>query len=221
MNYRELKSIVASTKGKQIPGVVVLRMSGSRIVVQNDHLTVYENGFYIYEDGGCATVYAVDRCSNLTFLLNPSVEEEKEGRQLPNCQCHFYPKAELAILNEKHFEECDWKIPLTVAAGHRITDNDERGFRRRKAVSIDGQLKDESEYVRALHERALDFSERNRENKRLYAAMDHLTDKQKTIIYLFYFQGVKQVEIAREMGISVQMVKNHLIASRKKLKKFF
>jgi RNA polymerase sigma factor (sigma-70 family) len=223
MNYRELKALVASTQGKKVPGYKELMKSGSRVVIQNEDIVVYENGFYIYADeDGHVTVYAVDRCSDLTYEIHPSTDEVKEGTQLPNCTTHYYAKAAVAILNEKYFGDVDWNIPLTVAAGHRLNHNDERGYEKKKAYSIGSeQSEGEEEYLKALADRQLDEEQKSKEYKRLYAAMEHLTDKQKEVIYLFYFKGMKQPQIAEKLGISLDTVKDHKKAALNKIKKFF
>ena len=58
-------------------------------------------------------------------------------------------------------------------------------------------------------------------DQRLYAAMDKLTEKQYRILWRHAVDGLTYEEIAAEMGIRWDTVREHYHAAVKKVKKFF
>ncbi len=59
---------------------------------------------------------------------------------------------------------------------------------------------------------------RKEENNNLYAEIENLDLKQKTVIVLYYFNGLTVKEIAKIMGCFEGTVKSRLHSARKKLK---
>ncbi len=59
---------------------------------------------------------------------------------------------------------------------------------------------------------------RNQEAEMLHAEIEHLDLKQKTVIILFYFNGLTVKEIAKIIGCFEGTVKSRLYSARKKLK---
>jgi len=56
------------------------------------------------------------------------------------------------------------------------------------------------------------------ENRLLYSEINHLAPKQKTVIILYYFNGLSTKEIAKVSGCLEGTVKSRLFSARKKLK---
>lgn len=56
------------------------------------------------------------------------------------------------------------------------------------------------------------------QNKAILNAMEKLSSKQKEIIWLFYFENLKQTEVADKLNISLKAVESSLSRSRLKLK---
>ena len=70
--FKELKKLVGSTKElTKLPTAKKLRNSDAEIVFKGDvagaHFIIYKNGLFIYSRGEHATVYAVDRCSEIEY----------------------------------------------------------------------------------------------------------------------------------------------------------
>ncbi len=59
---------------------------------------------------------------------------------------------------------------------------------------------------------------RKEKNNNLYAEIEKLDLKQKTVIVLYYFNGLTVSEIAKVMGCFEGTVKSRLYSARKKLK---
>ena len=67
LTYFELKNMVASTEGKELPTKKQLMESGEMVIAVTEELMVFANGFYIYTDGSHSTVWRVDKCDRLGF----------------------------------------------------------------------------------------------------------------------------------------------------------
>ena len=70
--FKELKKLVGSTKElAKLPTAKELRNSDEEIVFDGDvagaHFIIYKNGLFIYSRSGHATVYAVDRCTEIEY----------------------------------------------------------------------------------------------------------------------------------------------------------
>ena len=72
--FKELKKLVGSTKElAKLPTAKELRNSNEEIVFDGDvagaHFIIYKSGLFIYSRSGHATVYAVDRCTEIEYLI--------------------------------------------------------------------------------------------------------------------------------------------------------
>ena len=69
LSFKELVKLLPSTLGKVIPQEGELKASGAEILFchesANATITVYTNGFCLYQDAKGAHVLAVDRCRNI------------------------------------------------------------------------------------------------------------------------------------------------------------
>lgn len=66
-----------------------------------------------------------------------------------------------------------------------------------------------------------DNEEQNRFRKLLITSVNHLGQRQKEIIYLKYFSGLNNKEIAEVLGVSYQTVRNTLCNALSKIRKDF
>lgn len=79
--FKELKKLVGSTKElAKLPTAKELRNSNEEIVFDGDvagaHFIIYKSGLFIYSRSGHATVYAVDRCTEIEY---PCVYADEGG----------------------------------------------------------------------------------------------------------------------------------------------
>ena len=63
-------------------------------------------------------------------------------------------------------------------------------------------------------------AERDEDKKRLYAALQKLTDKQRAVLLLYIEEGKSFRDIAKELGLNKDTVREHYLAAIKNLKKF-
>lgn len=63
--------------------------------------------------------------------------------------------------------------------------------------------------------------EKREEYKLLYEALGELTDRQRVIVKMKFFYNKKNREIAKELNLSEETVKDHFSLAKKKLRKFF
>ena len=63
-------------------------------------------------------------------------------------------------------------------------------------------------------------AERNEDKERLYAVLQKLTDKQRAVLLLYIDEGKSFRDIAKELGLNKDTVREHYLAAIKNLKKF-
>lgn len=87
--------------------------------------------------------------------------------------------------------------------------------KEKKAMPVDNILeKADGESI----DKSINMYIRNQEEQALHAEIEHLDLKQKTVIILYYFNGLSIKEIAKVMGSFEGTVKSRLYSARKKLK---
>ena len=204
ITLRELKEKVQSTGKGKLPSFKQLTEMSPALVAHHTvcgaEMNVYENGFATYEQGDAHTVIAVDRCGGYRYEFSDGYE---------------YVPAEV-------FEEAEWAVRLVMEGEHRLEANRARNRSRNETVLAD--------YDRADLERIamVDFmAEENirliadEDVRRLYTALQRLTERQLQIVQLYYFKEMTQEEIAEELEISQRAVSYSLEGALKKLKKNF
>jgi RNA polymerase sigma-70 factor, ECF subfamily len=105
----------------------------------------------------------------------------------------------LEKLNTKNGPNRFLKAWLYKVAQNSIIDEVRRN-KYRQADVIDDEHQDDSQVVAPQVERLL-------QRKAVRQAMRRLTGKQQSVLYLRYFQGLKQIEIAYALDMTVETVK--------------
>ena len=210
ITLRELKTKIASTVGAKLPSFKQLMEMESPVVAEREVsgavVSVYENGFAVYRRDEAHTVIAVDRCGGYRYDFVDGDADVKDKMYIP---------AEV-------FEEEEWTVRLVMEGEKRLESNQARDAGRNEttvsesseeglhtAVMVDF-LKEENQEILA-----------DLELKRLYAAINKLTERQQEVIQLYYFKGMTQQEIAEELGMARRSVGNCLEGALKKIKKVF
>ena len=209
LTFRQFKALLPGTEGQKLPTVKTLRELGIRVLAivgtKDGVLTVFRNGFFMYETkSGHATVYAVDRCSRIVL---------HSARDKP-----------ASTLDESSFGDCPWPKVLEFAANERITNNINRDARRQEVLSLDVMDEDwdmrlavQSEMETRLEEEDASMEE----SERLRAALAKLTNRQREIIRLYYFDGLSQGEIAIRLTLDKSTVSITLKRAIEKVKRCF
>lgn len=106
MTLKELQSKIEKTIGKTLPTAAWLRAGNSPLVVNREleddtRLSVYQNGFALYQTEVGSTVFRVDCCGGYTYF----------GRN------------EQSELSEDFFASTDWWVRLLIEGEDRLTHN--------------------------------------------------------------------------------------------------
>lgn len=197
MTLKELLNQIENTEGKRTPTAKGLRESGIEIVVQKEIntdclLSVYANGFAIYQTPEGATVFRADYCGGYTYF----------GR-----------KQETAF-DEEYFAGKDWWVRLYLEGEDRLTHNRnvqaeryECSYENELAEDMDISLQHDY-LVREALARAFELmTQREREVVR-YFFIEGMTGKEIAEIY-----GVSQQSISR----SISAVRKRLQKNKKLL----
>lgn len=114
--------------------------------------------------------------------------------------------AGMAILSLSRFE------PIAQAVNEYISNEDRERHRAKNLVNLkiseswnNDAMQDEFEPLRYV----------------LDEAMKTLTDIQRKRVYLYYYKGLSEREIAAIEGVSYKQVRKSLVQAQKKLKKYF
>ena len=117
MTLKELQKRIERTGGKDLPTAAWLRagnspLAVSREIAKSGKLSVFVNGFALYETEDGSTVFRVDYCGGYTYF-GANTED---------------------TLSEEFFAETDWWVRLVVEGEDRLTHN--RNARTEKNTSL-------------------------------------------------------------------------------------
>lgn len=191
---------VPTKKALQHMGIKVFTMR-----IKDAKLTVYNNGFFVYEVNGCSTVQSIHRCLQpILYDYAKLMENDKPGVEL------------------KAFFDLPFYIRLIYEGEKRLSTNASRRESRNNfsydntSNSID--LKDhDSAFANDLIEEIV----RSQLSSELNAALSQLTEKQRAAVQYYYYEGMTQQKIADKLKCSRQTVNEHLRAAFKKLRTHF
>lgn len=205
ITLRELKAKIDVVVEKQLPTFKTLMemnpVAVAQTTVNDASLTVYGNGYAVYDMDGAHTVMAVDRCGDYRYDFTDGTYQ---------------------VLPAETFENVEWSIRLLMEGERRMEHNLSKTFGKYENVSLECDGSDWSAAV------MVDFMEENnvemladKELQKLYAAMSKLTEHQMEVVQLYYYKGMTQQEIADELGIGRRSVGDCLEGALKKIRKIF
>ena len=239
--YTELKAMVPDARklrtedGKKMrtpSGKALISDSKQKVLVsvkENGHvITVYESGFFAYQDYRGVTARAVHNCETMYF---------------PNGEDGFI------AIPESEYKDADGNgLPFSVILEHfgdrNLQNQEAQRDKRKYAVSIDGGIRymkvsgihsgakgqlDEALVSRDFADAACDRvcgtkgekSQYRRMVEAVPEALDKLTNRQREVFLLYYVDRMTQKQIAEKIGIKQQSVQEALKAAEKKFKKYF
>lgn len=229
--FKELKKLVGSTKElAKLPTAKELRSSDEKIVFEGDvagaHFIIYKNGLFIYSRNGHATVYAVDRCTEIEY---PCVYADEGGLNV-TAGCEHRVKTDrnnqkhlIMIVPETEYMNGPWAMPLDVIGTHRLDHNMDSREQSHSDFSLSNDGTDwENQTVTRDFTDVQEEVEREEELcRKLAEAKKKLTDKQKEVIQHAFYEDPDQTqaEMARKMNCSQPMVHKHLDAALRNLRK--
>lgn len=204
ITLHELKKRIDVVVEKKLPSFKTLMelkpVVVARTIVKDAVLTVYQNGYAVYEmDGAHTTVIAVNRCSDY---------------------CYNFTDGTYQVMPIEIFEDIEWNVRLLMEGEHRMEHN-----RNKRAADVEKvSLKcDGSDWSAVVTVDFLNEDNANaladRERCRLYAAMSKLTERQAEVLQLYFYKGMNQAKIAKKLGIGQRAVSYSLMSALKKIRK--
>ena len=197
MTLKELQKQIEGTLGKELPTAAWLRAGNVPVVVSRDleggtKLSVYQNGFALYQSEGKSTVFRVDHCGGYTY----------------------YGRNEQTELDEEFFANTDWWVRLMIEGDDRLTHN-------RKVLSekYETYYAGDSEAFCNICGEEQSVQEAYIANELLELAFSMMTERQRAVVTMYYLDGMGVQEIADVYGISHQAVSVTLSDVKKKFQK--
>jgi RNA polymerase sigma factor (sigma-70 family) len=197
MTLKELQNRIEKTLGKDLPTAAWLRADNSPLVVFREleggtKLSVYQNGFALYQTEGGSTVFRVDYCGGYTY----------------------FGRIGQTDLTEEYFAETDWWVRLLMEGEDRLTHN-----RKVLTEKYESYYEGDSEAFYNICGTEPAPMEAIVTNELLEKAFSMMTERQRAVVTMYYLDGMGVQEIADVYGISHQAVSVTLSDVKKKFQK--
>ena len=195
MTLKELQKRIERTGGKDLPTAAWLRagnspLAVSREITKSGKLSVFVNGFALYETEDGSTVFRVDYCGGYTYF-GANTED---------------------TLSEEFFAETDWWVRLVMEGEDRLTHNRKIFVGNHESFYGYDDTAITSLCTESVHD---DFVRQ----ELVELAFSLMTERQRNVARLYYLDGYGIKEIAKIYGISFQAVSVTLSDIRKKFQK--
>ena len=198
LTLKELKKIVkVADVEKRIPSVKSLKEH--KVVVKeminaDTTISVYDHGYVLYTAGKQSTVFPLHSCDDYEYV---SVTGDKKE------------------FNTEFFENENWYIRLLMEAEDRMAYSQSK-ISTNHGVFSNSDVTDDAEIMRGSSK---DFVDDVIDREILNALIKELTERQKTVLNLVYFEEMRQQDVADYLGIKQQSVNDLLNRALKTMKK--
>lgn len=206
ITFKALRSLVRSTVGKNKPTSKYLRENEAPVAVSADgSMTVYPSGFVTYQSVTGSTVVNLAECGSYTYTFHDGKDDLPEKH----------------TISAEVLEQMEWSVVVALQGEEQAAENNmnREGDRtgNRKYAYEDGtdpweQLENQTED---------DVLERIVRRDSIAELLDCLTDRQRQIVKLYFFEQLTQQQIADALGIRQQSVTDSLLAALKRMRKLF
>lgn len=202
LTFNQLAKEICGEKKDYIMTRNMLTASGTSVILrehlgQDSMLSVYEDGYALYETGDRSTVFHIEDCKGEIDEYGSVVSEYG---------------TDAAKMTEV-FDNEAWYLKLMLIGDMRLRHNQEVREQKHSvsysAVAEDWDVMADKKHDGQMH--------RLENEETIKAAANALTELQWLIFKLFNVEELSQKEIADELGISQQMVSKHLKAARTNL----
>ena len=204
ITFKALRSMVRGTVGKDKPTPKYLRENEEPVAVSADgSMAVYPSGFVTYQSVTGSTVVNLAECGSYTYTFHNGKDGLPEKQTVP---------AEV-------LEQMEWSVVVALRGEEQAAENNmnRKGDRtgNRQYAYEDGtdpweQLENQTEE---------DVLERIVRQDSIAELLDCLTDRQRRIVELYFFEQLTQQQIADALGIRQQSVTDALRAALKRMRK--
>lgn len=198
LTLKELKKIVkVADVEKRIPSVKSLKEH--KVVVKeminaDTTISVYDHGYILYTAGNQSTVFPLHSCDDYEYVSVTGDNKE---------------------LNKEFFDNENWYIRLLMEAEDRMAYSQSK-ISTNHGVFSNSDVTDDAEIMR---ESSKDFVDDVIDREILNALIKELTERQKTVLNLVYFEEMRQQDVADYLGIKQQSVNDLLNRALKTMKK--
>ena len=201
-----------------------LSETGGAVVAKADGCMAYSCGYAVYDNGSGRTVMWLPDCISFTYYFDESSDAEKgilpDKDTLPEGLLESLPWVTVVTLIGEHHIESNSMNRTSSRTGTKDYDSDDLGDK-----DGDAEAAMEKTYEREYAWREDRIGESpetifiRKETRR--EMLESLTEKQREVFLLYYYDGLKQREIAERLGISRGSVNDRLEGALKKVKKLF
>lgn len=198
LTLKELKKIVkVADMEKRIPSVKSLKEH--KVVVKeminaDTTLSVYDHGYVLYTAGNQSTVFPLHSCDDYEYVSVTGDNKE---------------------FNKEFFDNENWYIRLLMEAEDRMAYSQSK-ISTNHGVFSNSDVTDDAEIMRGSSK---DFVDDVIDREILHALIKELTERQKMVLNLVYFEEMRQQDVADYLGIKQQSVNDLLDRALKKMKK--
>lgn len=198
LTLKELKKIVkVADMEKRIPSVKSLKEH--KVVVKeminaDTTISVYDHGYVLYTAGNQSTVFPLHSCDDYEYVSVTGDNKE---------------------FNKEFFDNENWYIRLLMEAEDRMAYSQSK-ISTNHGVFSNSDVTDDAEIMR---ESSKDFVDDVIDREILHALIKELTERQKMVLNLVYFEEMRQQDVADYLGIKQQSVNDLLDRALKKMKK--
>lgn len=198
LTLKELKKIVkVADVEKRIPSVKSLKEH--KVVVKeminaDTTISVYDHGYVLYTAGNQSTVFPLHSCDDYEYVSVTGDNKE---------------------FNKEFFDNENWYICLLMEAEDRMAYSQSK-ISTNHGVFSNSDVTDDAEIMRGSSK---DFVDDVIDREILNALIKELTERQKTVLNLVYFEEMRQQDVADYLGIKQQSVNDLLNRALKTMKK--
>lgn len=198
LTLKELKKIVkVADVEKRIPSVKSLKEH--KVVVKeminaDTTISVYDHGYVLYTAGNQSTVFPLYSCDDYEYVSVTGDNKE---------------------FNKEFFDNENWYIRLLMEAEDRMAYSQSK-ISTNHGVFSNSDVTDDAEIMRGSSK---DFVDDVIDREILNALIKELTERQKTVLNLVYFEEMRQQDVADYLGIKQQSVNDLLNRALKTMKK--
>lgn len=198
LTLKELKKIVkVADVEKRIPSVKSLKEH--KVVVKeminaDTTISVYDHGYVLYTAGNQSTVFPLHSCDDYEYVSVTGDNKE---------------------FNKEFFDNEKWYIRLLMEAEDRMAYSQSK-ISTNHGVFSNSDVTDDAEIMRGSSK---DFVDDVIDREILHALIKELTERQKMVLNLVYFEEMRQQDVADYLGIKQQSVNDLLNRALKTMKK--
>ena len=198
LTLKELKKIVkVADMEKRITSVKSLKEH--KVVVKeminaDTTISVYDHGYVLYTAGNQSTVFPLHSCDDYEYVSVTGDNKE---------------------FNKEFFDNENWYIRLLMEAEDRMAYSQSK-ISTNHGVFSNSDVTDDAEIMRGSSK---DFVDDVIDREILNALIKELTERQKTVLNLVYFEEMRQQDVADYLGIKQQSVNDLLNRALKTMKK--